>query len=486
MKKYCLLLLFITLTILGCGELKDPYANLKGSGGSSSGGTGGANDNTPTSGTNNIPVPSPNNGADAIVMAMPSTKTQTDYEKIETFFVKISESKTSSSYQAPNLEDDEEYLLPQMNVSAIPDFHTSLRIKEKELLKNLPADYFTNQYRYRSLKATTPPTIGSKRTFFVDKSISGVSRVEAEYVGESDHAYLYIPSALKGQLIGNIDKYKTGFEKSYNLITTKFGPESDIDGNGKVIILFFEMALEPNVIGYFFGGDQISGYPESNIADIFYMNTRFLSAPDTILATLSHEFQHMTYFNNMVSNPSYDPLNFDGDSWMNEGLSMLSSDLCGDAGIGSTNYNWIGNFLSASHRNLSLTNWSNNSYGYSAIFNYYIYQFLGGDSAIKKIYDSGFGGIKAVEAAANGKDFNEIFTDFVDAVYNNKITRINDYGFTNSDRNGLSYAATLQREKTVSFNIPAYGFSLIKVGYPISSLTFSHNGNITGKAYPLN
>lgn len=501
MKRYCLLLFLVIFAISACGEMKDPYAYLSGSGGGSSGGgTGGGDtggggtggggtggDNTST--TKTIPLSNSNRGAYALAVATPATKTQADYQTPESFYIKIAAPKTASSYIYPNLEDMAEYQFNQEKSvqPSTPDIHTQLRIKERELMKKITKD---GNRLYSPLAAITPKkyTVGDTHTFNVDSSISGVSTVTAECVYISDEAYFFIPSSQKAQITPFLSQYETGFENSYTTITTKFGRESDVDSNGKVIILFFNMDREPNVIGYFYGGDKYpkSSFPDSNEADMFYMNTRYMTTPNTILATLSHEFQHMTYFDNMLVNIGSSLDNYDGDSWINEGLSMLSSYLCGDAGTGSTNDNWIQSFLGGRYDGLSLTYWGNGNYGYSAVFSHYLYETFGGDVAIKNIYKSGYGGIKAVEFAAkafieNDKDFNEIFDNFTLALYNGTFAIPN----ISPGAGNLKPIKQITDGNPINFNVPAYGISFTNVNYPTSSVTFSHNGNFTVNAFDI-
>lgn len=484
MKRYPLLLFLVIFAISACGELKDPYAKLSGSGGSSSGGTGGGG-STPTTKTETIPLPSGYTGAYALAAAVPTTQNQADYRNPESFYITITAPKTASSYIYPDLEDIAEYQSIQQKsaLPVTPDFHTQLRIKERELMKQTTKD---GNRLYSTLATITPKIydLGDTHNFNVERSIAGVSTVTAECVGISDEAYFFIPTDLKTPLTPELlERYKRGFANSYDNVTTKFGPEGDVDGNERVIILFLNMAYDPYVIGYFYGGDKYpkSSFPDSNEADIFYMNTRYMTTPNTILATLSHEFQHMTYFNNMLvkMNEGFSPDDYDGDAWINEGLSMLSSYLCGDAEAGSNNDNWIKSFLNGNYDGLSLTYWNNGNYGYSAVFSHYLYETFGKDEAIKNIYKSGYGGIKAVEFAAKEfsapKTFNEIFGEFASDLYKGKFLIPN----TTPDTIILKPSHQVTGSNPINFNVPAYGISFTNINYPTSSVTFSHNGNFT-------
>ena len=128
----------------------------------------------------------------------------------------------------------------------------------------------------------------------------------------------------------------------YPIDTTAFGRESDIDGNGVVVILATDAVnnLTPDcsngrVIGYFFGGDLLTG-PNSNRAEIFYT---LVPAPATakctavsraaaignLKPTLIHEFQHMISFNQhvLVRGGSSEEV------WLNEAMSHFAEELGG-------------------------------------------------------------------------------------------------------------------------------------------------------------
>lgn len=120
-----------------------------------------------------------------------------------------------------------------------------------------------------------------------------------------------------------------------------FGGESDIDGDGLIHVLmtrrvndFTANCSQGLVIGYFFGGDLLTTFPNSNKAEIFFTYapapakagcnaiTRSI-ALNQVKPTLIHEFQHMISFNQhrlIRSGPSEL-------TWLNEALSHLAEDL---------------------------------------------------------------------------------------------------------------------------------------------------------------
>jgi hypothetical protein len=138
--------------------------------------------------------------------------------------------------------------------------------------------------------------------------------------------------------------------------TGTFGAPSDVDGNGKLILLFSSLLGAPQggaiLLGYYYAGDVV--FPKdntgdctdtaSNAADMFYMNdianvlSRASGAPtqtqidDVILGTypdtLAHEFQHLINFNQHFLVHGASP-HVSEDTWINEGLSVTAEDLAG-------------------------------------------------------------------------------------------------------------------------------------------------------------
>ncbi len=130
------------------------------------------------------------------------------------------------------------------------------------------------------------------------------------------------------------------------VVTGAFGVPSDLDGNGRVIILFTpavnrltENASEGYVGGFFFGVDLLQGQKGSNEAEIFYAlvpDPQGREGPalsktavlDLVPAIMAHEFQHMVHFNQriLVGGASHQEA-----LWLSEALAQMAEDLVGDA-----------------------------------------------------------------------------------------------------------------------------------------------------------
>jgi hypothetical protein len=138
-----------------------------------------------------------------------------------------------------------------------------------------------------------------------------------------------------------------------------FGVPSDLDGNGRVIILFTPSVnrLSPPgsgdfIGGFFFGLDLIPGSERGNEGEIFYVlvpdpTGRFGNVRDaemvrsTVPSVLAHEFQHMIHHSERIIEREASSREA---AWLSEGLAHMAEDLVGEwlkrtnarTGIGSS------------------------------------------------------------------------------------------------------------------------------------------------------
>ncbi len=130
----------------------------------------------------------------------------------------------------------------------------------------------------------------------------------------------------------------------YGIDTVAFGEPSDVDGNGRVIVLFsprvnalvsqVDCARSGFVTGYFYAFDIASTAAESNQGEIFFSYvpdpSGVFSCPHSVAevqrqlpATFVHELQHMiSYGQHAVARGSIAE-----ETWLNEGLSHLAEEL---------------------------------------------------------------------------------------------------------------------------------------------------------------
>jgi hypothetical protein len=247
------------------------------------------------------------------------------------------------SVPSPRLSAFERPLGPQA-------FHDMLRARERVLSQSAGAALFS-QGRV-SGAAAVPPVIGDQRPFQVCATASCKSFVQttatAQSIGQRVAIFVDNAAPAGGYTQTDLDDVRGLFDQFlYPIDTTHFGRESDIDGNGVVIVLLTQHVnqLSPNcsntnqvILGYFFGADLLPlspGNPGSNDGEVFYglvpdpNNTQCdiseSFARTHLPATFIHEFQHMISFNQHVLLRG----GTSEDTWLNEGLSHFAEELGG-------------------------------------------------------------------------------------------------------------------------------------------------------------
>jgi hypothetical protein len=222
-----------------------------------------------------------------------------------------------------------------------------LRARERALSQSAAEGFFD---RSRVARVLAPPPVGDQRAFQVCSTTTCGAFVEsnatAKVVGDRVAVYVDDAAPAGGYTDSDLANVAALFDDYlYPIDTVAFGRESDIDGNGVVIVLLTHRvnALSPNcnstgsvVLGYFFGADLLArsaGNPGSNEAEIFYGLVPDPTNPDCDIseafalshlpATFVHEFQHMISFNQhrLVRGGSSEA------TWLNEGLSHFAEEL---------------------------------------------------------------------------------------------------------------------------------------------------------------
>ncbi len=232
--------------------------------------------------------------------------------------------------------------------SAAQAFHDVLRQRERALSER-PEAARAARNRISASVVAVPPAVGSKRTFDVCATTSCDSFVTslatAKLVGQKVAIYVddETPSAYTPTDLANVSAL---FDSHlYPIDTTAFGTESDLDGNGVVIVLLTPAVnrLSPNctsagsvILGFFFGLDLLPGQAHSNGGEIFYgvvpgSITPGCTIPESdaiheLAPVFIHEFQHMISFNQHVLVRG----GTSEDTWLNEGLSHFAEELGGE------------------------------------------------------------------------------------------------------------------------------------------------------------
>ncbi len=265
----------------------------------------------------------------------------------------------------------------------------------------------------------------------------------------------------------------------YPSLTEFFGSTSDIDSNGKIIILLFDiqdgLSGTQYVSGFFYSLNQylnedlniIQRY--SNEAEILFIDGNegldLLKRGD--FETIAHEFQHMVHFGN----------DDEEHLWLDEGASMFAEYLIGEDPFSSSTYK--SGFQS--NPDVSLTYWDYDdaqglvmeNYGASFAFYLYLAEHYGGSPFIQNIVQRSTHGIDSIEdslaAFGYSTNFREVFRNWTIANYLDDISFANgSYGYYNTSlamsvEHTYSSSALARTDNTVPywgtdylvFNVPS-------------------------------
>jgi hypothetical protein len=238
----------------------------------------------------------------------------------------------------------------ERSLDARDRWHEHLRRKEAEIW----AEWREKSWAAGAADLGAPgplrlPELGEKRVFTVLNPEDKFDRITAHLRHVTGHSLVYVDEAAPGGGFTNEDFSALALEFEdpiYPTVTGIFGSESDLDQNGRVIILLTPAVnrLTPPgsdgyVGGFFYGLDLLTGRSGSNEGEVFYamvpdpsgdegpVISRF-TALATIPSVLAHEFEHMVHFNQRMllgGAESTESL------WLSEALAQMAEDLVGEA-----------------------------------------------------------------------------------------------------------------------------------------------------------
>ena len=394
------------------------------------------------------------------------------------------------------------------------DVGNSIKEKINDINKNLQQFTYDNNImpinqNSSILKRTIPQIIkiGTKweNINLLNVNNNTFSTINATCIAVSKYAYFFLQDGLSNLTDEQINAVTTAFDKDYAIIHKYYGEETDTDGNGKVSFLIAD--FPQYLLGFFYTADKyrLKDLPDnikSNEADVLYVNhyyfrdNNWVDNEINLKATFIHEFQHMVLFDSR----SRHNLNPNLNTWLNEGLSMLSEYY---GGYAAPHYRYISSYFDKKQGISLITNNSSQDYGLSCLFMRYL-QIRFGDDVIKKIYLSKYTGMKAVEEAVN-MNFNELFLDFTKMILvtGRNITtdtryNIKEFNYPEDsdgyNKNGFNLASLI--DEVYSYNrqdshfitysgynnkqISMYGFVITKWNGNIDNITLSGSDGIAG------
>ncbi|MDN3954832.1 Ig-like domain-containing protein [Sporolactobacillus laevolacticus] len=283
---------------------------------------------------------------------------------------------------------------------------------------------------------------GDSRNFWVSNLETGnYDQINATLAYSGTHANIWV----NNDRISSDDAKKLGeqFDSSiYSSDVNNFGTPSDVDGNGKINIVCYDIqdgfdGSGGYVAGYFDPNDLTDG-TDSNHSDILYIDTYpgmgTGSTKDVTEAypTLAHEFQHLINFNRNVLVEGHSAM----DTWIDEGLAMAAEQVY--TGVPLEDEIDYYNTDSAINDGQSLLYWDYDgdtlaNYALSYLFMEYLRIQCGqGNQIFKNLIDDPNSNYVAVQDLIHqyidpNLSFGQFMTDFRLALYYNNPTGL--YGF---------------------------------------------------------
>ena len=196
-------------------------------------------------------------------------------------------------------------------------------------------------------RSVAVPDVGSTRQFSVVAAVDGsrFASVTARLRFAGDHILVYTDTMGSTLTDTRITALATLMDRDlYPLTVNAFGAESDVDGNGRVIVLLTpvvnalakadDCVQRGYVTGFFYGVDVLERAEGSNRGEVFYglvpdSTGRHSCAHQeadvvrTLQGTFAHELQHLISFNQHVLARGGDT----EETWLNEGLSHMAEEL---------------------------------------------------------------------------------------------------------------------------------------------------------------
>jgi hypothetical protein len=374
------------------------------------------------------------------------------------------------------------------------------------------------QARIERLDGATASQFTTTRTFKTLANVFGTAfeTVTATLKFQGTNIVIYVdnatPSGFTDEAIAALGPL---FDRTlFPIGSVAFGGASDIDANGRIIVLMTpkvnalvsasECAEQGFITGYFFGFDLASTGTNSNRGEVFYTlvpdpTGQFSCAhavddvEQIVPATFIHELQHMISYNQhvLVRNGEEE------DVWLNEGLSLIAEELASryyedryPAPSGRTNpdqlfpdsaQGFITNNLIYAYNYLkespdvSVTTFESSGTleerGAAFLFLRWLLDQKGPDLA-RQLVQSNLTGIQNVAARA-GEPFEALFGDFAIAVYTDSLP-------------GVAREAIPQRYRFTSRNLRRLFARLHQIGavgpqpFPIVPATLPPEGGATG------
>ena len=162
-------------------------------------------------------------------------------------------------------------------------------------------------------------------------------------LASSSHVSIYVDQeAIDAGLISEqkADEISQEFDSHvYPLVTQNFSYPEDVDGNGKIILLLYDIKDNYDQTGAYVGGyfypvdfyssDSVQAQApalHSNEGDLIYVDIKHPPSFDwnDTMQTVAHEFQHLVNYSQELRDGNQSGM----DTWLDEGLAESAAHLC--------------------------------------------------------------------------------------------------------------------------------------------------------------
>ena len=317
-----------------------------------------------------------------------------------------------------------------------------------------------------------------------DGNTAGWFNIPAHLLKVSDNLAIYLQNSQKVSAYA-LNKLAQEFDYHYTSMTNIYGTHSDIDANGKIIILLMDINKTKDkgnqVLGYFNPSDMHG----NNKGEILYMDiSNANNKTDNAIGTIIHEFQHLINYSYVISGERNEM-----SSWLNEALSESTSILFNKATVesrieGFNNINYYCFYTWDIPTDISNNNKNNTHVNYpsASVFMNWLYQKNGSNGSIFKTIASskGLSDYNKVLSAAKGisgysvSSWDGLLLDWMSEI----VTNGNKWTTTNKPTNNCA-----------SGNVSLYPGAMIVCDSCNSNETSNGNivkTNVNGKTIVLN
>lgn len=161
--------------------------------------------------------------------------------------------------------------------------------------------------------------------------------VHTKKLASTNSAIVYVDEAEADVSVNDAQQLASEFDAVISpKVTQYFARPLDVDRNGKIVLVVFDIKDNYAFTGAYMGGyfypydlfKRDTDNPHSNEGDILYIDCNPQAVPADAKKTLAHEFQHLVNFSNAVRKYNATGAQAVCDTWIDEGLAEAAGHLC--------------------------------------------------------------------------------------------------------------------------------------------------------------